>query len=248
MFETSSVTNDQRKFHPLTFTISAILHVAAIAVVTFVTVWDVEIPSKAPDQIVGFQVAAGPPPPMISRGRPDVPKQPVTEPPREQQPVLDHTPIEIPDLTVPLDTQVGPVTGGVGDEPGERFGDPDGSDTGDPDGDILGTEDGTGTAATPPSQPYDIANGVRPPTIVHRVEPLYPPLLQRIGKRGVVQIECIISQNGSLTDIRVIHASHPLFADAALAAVKQWRFLPGSFEGRAVATRFNFRVNFEVQR
>ncbi len=47
MFETSSIRRDN-KIHPFTLAIAALLHVAAIAAVTFVTVWDVAIPDDAP--------------------------------------------------------------------------------------------------------------------------------------------------------------------------------------------------------
>lgn len=246
MFETSSVQRNKQKFHPLTFAISAVLHVGAIAAVTFVTVWDVQTPTRAPDQVVGFQTAAAPPPPMISRGTPEGAREQVTAtPPKEQ--LRDMAPVEIPSvIAAPIDTAVGPAEGNEGSD--QPFGDPAGSIDGDPDGDILGTDQGTGTGSGNFEQPYEIGDGVRPPTILHRPEPVFPPLLQRMGKSGVVQLQCVISRSGALTDIRVVHASHPLFAESAITAVKQWKFLPGTLDGRAVATRFDFTVTFNLQR
>ena len=246
MFETSSVQRNRQKFHPLTFAISAVLHIGAIAAVTFITIWDVEVPTRAPDQVVGFQTAAAPPPPMISRGTPEGKREPVTEtPPKEQ--LRDTAPVVIPSIiAAPIDTAVGPAAGD--EESDEPFGDPGGSIGGDPDGDILGTDLGSGTGSGTLERTYDLGDGVHPPTILHRPEPVYPALLQRIGKSGVVQLQCVISRDGTLNDIRVIHASHPLFAESAIAAVKQWKFLPGRLDGRAVATRFDFTVTFNVQR
>lgn len=244
MFETSSVTS-RKKFNPLTLAVSATLHVAAIATVTFMTIWDVQVPEKAPDQIVSFQVAAAPPPPLISKGSPEATRRPVIEKKAETSPAVDTAPIEIPEIVAPLDTAVGPIDGDGGSE--ETFGDPLGVDGGDPDGDVVGEEGGTGTTAQSDTT-YSVGHGVRAPVIVRRVEPLYPSLLQRLGKPGVVQLECIISKSGTLTDIRVIHASHPLFAESAITAVRQWTFLPGTLNGKAVSTRFDFTVTFNIKR
>lgn len=253
MFETSSVNQTKRKFHPLTFLISVTLHVAAIALITFVTVWDVEMPARSPDQITAFRlspVLPAPPPPKIIRGDPEgtreLPRDPETEPVQDE-----FRPVETPVLD-PSDAADVELDGDDVSETSEPFGHPEGDPAGDPDGDLAGVDGGVagGTgddlSGFPSDTPYDIVGGVIAPAITHRVEPVYPPLLHRIGTAGFVQIECIISKDGQLRDIQVIRASHPLFADSAIRAVKQWRFTPGTFHGRAVSTRFVFSVNFNV--
>lgn len=246
MFETSSASRTRQKFHPATFIVSVILHGVAIALVTFVTIWDIEVPAKAPDQVVGFQVSAGPPPPpMISKGSREGTRETSVPKPAQDPASVDAAPVAIPHIVAPLDTEVGTAEGNGGTD--EAFGDPSGAVDGDPGGEI-GAEDGHGVEQGVPEPTYEIGNGVRPPVIVQRVEPIYPPLLERAGRPGAVQLQCVISKSGALTDIRVIHSSHPLFAESAIAAVKQWKFLPGRFEGRAVTTRFDFTVTFNVRR
>lgn len=247
MFETSSVSRARQKFHPATFIVSVTLHGIAIAVVVFVTIWEVEVPAKAPDQVVIFRAAAGPPPPpMISKGSREAERETTVPKATEDRAPVDAAPVAIPDLVAPLDTEIGTAESDGGTD--EAFGDPSGAVGGDPGGEIFGSERGNGSERGVPEPTYEPGNGVRAPVIVQRVEPLYPPLLQRIGRAGEVRLQCVISKSGALTDIRVIHSTHPLFAESAIAAVKEWKFLPGRLEGRAVATRFDFTVRFNVQR
>lgn len=245
MFETSSVRGNSR-VHPLTLTVSAVLHVTVAGVVTFVTIWDVETPSKVPDQVVGFQVSAPPPPPVISRGAPDSVRSRAADPVTEtRQTPVEAAPVEIPDLVVSLDTAIDPVDGDGGPEP---FGDPAGEPGGDPDGTVFGTGDTNGDGDGTLDGTYTVGNGVSAPVTIRTVDPVYPPLLKRLALSGVVQLQCVISKNGALTDIRVIESSHPLFEQSAITAVEQWRFLPGSFNGSPVNTRFELTVNFNLQR
>lgn len=253
MFETSSVSRNRQKFHPLTFMVSAVLHLAAIGLITFFTVWDVETPERAPNQVVGLRVSPAPPlppPAKIRKGNIDADREEKVEKKTEKQPDPEQVPIEIP----PEVTDPDSAATEDGDETPKSdlpFGHPDGDVNGDPDGDPDGIPGGVGTdtgGGVVDDRTYTLREGVVAPVIIQRVEPVYPALLQRMGMSGVVRIECVISRSGQLTDIRVVHSTHQLFSESALDAVSQWTFQPGTLDGRPVATRFDFTVNFAVRR
>jgi TonB family protein len=61
--------------------------------------------------------------------------------------------------------------------------------------------------------------------LLTRVEPVYPALARAAGIRDYVTLQAIIGQDGRVADLRVLRG-HPLLNDAAIAAVKQWRYKP----------------------
>lgn len=62
-----------------------------------------------------------------------------------------------------------------------------------------------------------------------KVTPQYPELARKLGISGVVKVEVTIAPNGIVKSTKVI-GGHPLLIDAAVEAVKKWRFEPSSDE------------------
>jgi protein TonB len=63
---------------------------------------------------------------------------------------------------------------------------------------------------------------------------------------GVVVLEAVIGREGSIETLRVI-SGHPLFNQAALDAVKQWRYRPTLLNGKAVPVLTTVTVTFRLQ-
>ena len=59
-----------------------------------------------------------------------------------------------------------------------------------------------------------------------KVAPEYPPLAKQMNVTGKVKIETTIAADGHVLNTKVIGGS-PLLVNAALDAVKRWRFEPG---------------------
>jgi|ERR1051326_3937548 protein TonB len=59
--------------------------------------------------------------------------------------------------------------------------------------------------------------------VVTRVAPEYPPLARTMAIAGTVRIEAVVSGSGSVKTAE-IKGGHPMLADAALRAVKKWRW------------------------
>ena len=78
--------------------------------------------------------------------------------------------------------------------------------------------------------------------VVSRVEPRYPPTLERLYIGGVVRLQVEISANGTVENAQLI-GGNPILGQAAIAAVKQWKYAPGSHK-----TKQTERLEFDPHR
>jgi len=109
---------------------------------------------------------------------------------------------------------------------------------------------GMGTTALPPPAPVPVA---RPPRVshmmegnlIHRVQPLYPPLARQARVQGTVVLRAIISAEGRIENLQVI-SGHPLLVSAAMDAVRQWRYRPYLLNDQPVEVETQITVNFTL--
>jgi len=73
-----------------------------------------------------------------------------------------------------------------------------------------------------------------------------PTLSSKLRKEGpaTVYVIFIVNKQGKVEDARVQKSSNPIFNDAALSAVKKWKFDPGQRGGQPVAFRMRVPVSF----
>ena len=76
-----------------------------------------------------------------------------------------------------------------------------------------------------------------------KVQPVYPPLARSAHIQGSVLFAAIISQQGTVDNLKLIRG-HPLLVNAASQAVKQWRFRPSLLNGEPVEVDTTIEVNF----
>jgi len=67
-----------------------------------------------------------------------------------------------------------------------------------------------------------------------RINPDYPVAALRRGREGWVQMEFEITELGAVANARVVESSDPLFDEAALAALRRWRYAPKIIDGLPV--------------
>ncbi len=75
--------------------------------------------------------------------------------------------------------------------------------------------------------------------------PSYPEELRKSGVKGRAVVALRISPDGSVAEPAVESATDPAFGEAALSAVREWRFVPGVKEGRPVETRVAIPFGFD---
>jgi TonB family protein len=62
-----------------------------------------------------------------------------------------------------------------------------------------------------------------------KVQPSYPELARKMNLTGTVKVQVVVSPNGTVKEAKVLGGS-PVLANAALDAVRKWRFEPAAIE------------------
>jgi TonB family protein len=78
-------------------------------------------------------------------------------------------------------------------------------------------------------------------TLVRRVQPVYPAVMQSARLTGQVVLDAVINPDGTIGDITVLKSTNEAFARSAIQAVKQWRYTAIGFQGILTVT-----VNFTL--
>ncbi|HVT73185.1 MAG TPA: energy transducer TonB [Lacunisphaera sp.] len=76
--------------------------------------------------------------------------------------------------------------------------------------------------------------------------PEYPEALRSSGLKGQAVVTLTINVAGKVIDPVVSRASEPPFGAEALAAVRNWRFVPRVVDGRPVDTRVSIPIDFDA--
>ena len=117
---------------------------------------------------------------------------------------------------------------------------------GDPTGEPFGIAPPPPAPRPPaPLPPMRVGGVVRAPQKVHHVAPSYPPIAQAARISGIVIVEALIAEDGSVRDVKVLK-SVPLLDAAATEAVRQWRFTPTLLNGVPVQVIMSVTVSFTL--
>jgi len=92
-----------------------------------------------------------------------------------------------------------------------------------------------------------IAARVAEANLIHDVAPQYPPEAGRARVEGTVVLMAAIGKDGSVQDVRV-ESGLPILAQAAVDAVKQWRYRPYLLNGEPVEVDSRITINFTLSR
>ncbi len=93
---------------------------------------------------------------------------------------------------------------------------------------------------------YPMAQLDQMPKPVTQATPQYPLEMRRDGITGNVTVRMTIDAKGNVTDATPIHSSRVEFDDAAVQAVKQWKFEPGQKNGQPVTTQIDVKLVFSI--
>ena len=67
--------------------------------------------------------------------------------------------------------------------------------------------------------------------LVERPAPAYPALARGLALAGIVRVEAVVSPEGSVKTVDV-KGGHPVLVQAAVNAVRKWRWEPAAHESR----------------
>jgi TonB family protein len=106
---------------------------------------------------------------------------------------------------------------------------------------------GVGSPSRPPfTTALRVGGDVKAPIVVSRVEPAYSEEARKARVSGIVIVEAMIDKEGNVTDVNVLKPLPFGLDQAAIDAVKQWKFKPAMKDGQPVDVAFNLTVNFKL--
>lgn len=101
--------------------------------------------------------------------------------------------------------------------------------------------------AVPPQSPVlQVGGDVKAPVKLHDVPPVFPPIARSARAQGVVVLEAIIGKDGLVRNVRVVQ-SVPLLDQAAVDAVRQWRYSTPTLNGVPVDVSMTVSVSFQLR-
>jgi protein TonB len=89
-------------------------------------------------------------------------------------------------------------------------------------------------------------SNLKPPRQTYSVDPVYPPLAREARIAGTVIVDAVIDGHGNVVEARVANG-HPLLIEAALRAVRQWKYEPTSLNGQPVSVELQVQVHFNFR-
>jgi len=210
----------------VTVTLSIVAHVIGVCALIIAPLLATDAlpePRSATEfiRVVPLVPPAPPPvrrPPSTAVARPDA--APLTTP----EGIAPEPPIEpLPDLQPDND---GLITFGSGNSPIIDFGPP--------------------PPPQPPAPPVHVGGEIKSPVKVVDMAPTYPAIAKAAHVDGIVILEAVIAEDGSVTDVRVLR-SIPLLDAAAVEAVRQWQYTPTLLNGQPVRVVMTVTVAFKLR-
>ena len=238
MFEDSLIESGGRlkTSRPATAAFSFGLQAVIVGIMVLIPLLFTEALPKA--QLMMALVAPPPPPP------PPPPPVAVKIVKQVQTDIINNqlrTPTKIPKKVEMIKEEEAPppsmgVVGGIpGGVPGGSMGGVMGS--------IIG---GTPTAVPKVAvQRIRVSQGVVAGLVIRKVQPNYPQLAKTARVQGNVQLAALIGKDGTIQNLHVL-SGHPLLTQAALDAVKQWRYKPYILNGEPVEVDTQITVIFSL--
>jgi periplasmic protein TonB len=222
----------QRRMSVLPISIAG--HAIMVALFMF-SPWgpDVELPMIAPP-LQAHYLPTVPPPPAPPPPSTPAPPRNTAAPTVAPTGIADEPEIEAP----PENT----APGGVPHGPGVNSSQP-----------LLGDLGGAHVVVAPPPPPAPapklvrVGGVIREPRKVLHVPPIYPEFARQTRVEGLVTLEAILDATGRVESVKVLSAQ-PLLEDAAVRAVKQWRYTPTELNGIPVPVLMTITIRFSLER
>lgn len=95
--------------------------------------------------------------------------------------------------------------------------------------------------------PIRIGGKIQSPTLVHRVEPFYPPVAVSARLQGLVILEALVDRDGTVADVKVLRSAGSVLDREALIAVRQWRYAPLVLNGQRLRFVVTVILSFSVE-
>ncbi|HEX6096975.1 MAG TPA: energy transducer TonB [Thermoanaerobaculia bacterium] len=246
-----------RALYRKTLPVSLLAHALAFGAVPISTMWNITFPTQSPGMMMSYSLVEPPPLPPPPPPPPAAPKAvQVAEVKIDQLPPMTQllAPTVIPD-TIPDVTQV-PVEGNY--EGGQGSGVEGGIPGGVPGGVVGGTEDGI-TGGDVGGKDDGVVGGVDDGRVVvprdatlrmhalSKTFPIYPERARISNWEDRLVVRYVIGTNGRIKEVTVLDpATRKIFDEAAVNAIRFWRFRPMIKDGKPVEVEHELTVYFKL--
>jgi TonB family protein len=88
-------------------------------------------------------------------------------------------------------------------------------------------------------------SGTVEPRVIKKVAPVYPEEARKAGIEGIVLLEATTDEKGDVVKVRVLK-SVPQLDQAAIDALKQWKYEPYIIDGKATGIVFTVTIRFAL--
>jgi TonB family protein len=87
---------------------------------------------------------------------------------------------------------------------------------------------------------------INPPHVIKKVDPVYPEKARKAGLEGTVILEAMTDAQGNVARVKVLQ-SIPELDQAAIDALKQWKYEPVIIDGKPKAVVFTVTIRFRLK-
>lgn len=124
-----------------------------------------------------------------------------------------------------------------------------GSDSGIPGGlnDVFRAHSAAPVVRQAPQGPAHISSGVMEGQLIRKVTPVYSAIAVAARVEGTIVLQATISKGGTIENLRVV-SGPAMLQQAAIDAVKQWRYRPYVLDGQPVEVETTVNVVFSMGR
>ncbi len=84
------------------------------------------------------------------------------------------------------------------------------------------------------------------PVPVNKVAPEYPPEARKEGIQGRVVIDVLVDRDGEAVKVKAAESPHDLLTKAAIMALEQWQFKPGTINGEPAIMKIQVKLDFKL--
>ena len=108
--------------------------------------------------------------------------------------------------------------------------------------------------AVPPGPPFGegavlpCGAGVTLPQVLKERKPSYTSEAMRAKIQGSVEVEAVVDIDGTISAARIVRSLDPQLDEQALNAVRDWRFAPGTMNGKPVPVLITIELTFTIRK
>jgi protein TonB len=104
-------------------------------------------------------------------------------------------------------------------------------------------EDSDASTLPTPTEEYLVSEM---PVVLSEVRPVYPKEAREKQLEGAVALDVLIDEQGMVRQVKVIEGAE-IFREGAVEAMKKFRFKAAKVDGKAVAVRIRYSLNFKLE-